>query len=79
MEQNEATYTNGFNNGYLLAKYEPSLLEQVLKQLAPSSEYLEGLFSGREEYQREYTRTQLDGLSRLRDNTQDRDREVEMS
>lgn len=77
MEQQEQ-YTEGFNNGYLLAKYEPKLLTKLLKQLVPSGDYLEGLFSGKEECEREYTLSQLNELARLRDNNRERDQNLEL-
>ena len=73
----EKKYKDGFNNGYLLAKHEPDLLADIVKTLEPSNDYLQGLFSGKEEFERENTRTQLDELHRLRDQAQDRESELD--
>lgn len=79
MEQVENQYIKGFNNGYLLAKYEPSLLDKLFKQLAPSGEYLEGMFSGKEEYELEHSRMQMDELKRLRNEALDHNHDLEMN
>lgn len=79
MDTPETLYKEGFNNGYLLAQYEPSLLEKLLGHLEPSGHYLEGMFSGKEEFQLEYTRSQTEALSRLRDHSQDQDRGIDLS
>lgn len=77
MEENEAIYIRGFNQGYLLARYEPSLLAMVVKNVSPAGDYLQGFFSGKEEYELEQSQTRLDELSRLREETKDRDHDLE--
>ena len=68
MSNQEKLYIKGFNSGYLLAKHEPELLGKVLKNISPKKDFVEGLFSGKEEYELEYSRTQLDELNHLRNN-----------
>lgn len=70
-------FTKGFNHGYLLARYEPGLLASVVKNVSPGGDYLEGFFSGKEEYELEQTKTRLDELSRLRDNAKDRGQDLD--
>ena len=73
----EKLFAVGFNNGYLLAKYEPSLLSKIIKNVQPSAGYLEGFFSGKEEYELENNRSQMDDINRLRNISRDRDHELE--
>ncbi len=49
MEDTEKRFTRGFNHGYLLAKYTPSLLAKLVKRLTPSNDYFQGFFSGSKE------------------------------
>lgn len=70
-------YTRGFNNGYLMAEHEPILLSSILNGLSPSSDYLEGLFNGKEEYELERDRIRMDELSRLRGDSIDKDQDLE--
>jgi hypothetical protein len=49
MEESERLYIEGFNQGYLLAQYEPELSEK-LSSAPTESPYLEGLQGGREQY-----------------------------
>jgi hypothetical protein len=53
MESQEQQFQKGFNNGYLLAQYKPELAEQVTKDLKPENDYLDGLLSGKQEYEME--------------------------
>jgi len=70
----ELKYINGFNSGYLLAKHMPTLLSKVMKNISPISDFSEGLFSGKEEYELENSRIQTEELKRLRNKSQDRDK-----
>ena len=46
MVLNETQFITGFNNGYLLAKFEPKLLNVVLKHIQPTNSYIMGQASG---------------------------------
>lgn len=46
-------YLNGFNHGYFLHKYEPELLEDVLKSPQVDNQYFEGLKDGKAEFNKE--------------------------
>lgn len=48
-------YVRGFNHGYILTKYEPKLADKVIKKENNHSDYLKGLFSGKQEYKMEKT------------------------
>lgn len=73
----EKQYIQGFNNGYTLAKYEPDLMTKIIKNIHPTNDYLDGLFSGKVEYELEHTRTQLDDLKRVRNESQNRENDLE--
>lgn len=68
----EEKYVKGFNSGYLLAKHEPKLLAAVVRNLHPTTGYIEGLFSGKGEFEREYIKTHSSDLKGIRDQTQNR-------
>ena len=57
MEQEELTvdpqYQKGFNNGYLLARFEPELAAQLTAQPNDQNEYFKGLVGGKSEYENE--------------------------
>lgn len=59
MEQSEELYKKGFNNGYLLAKHEPELINKLMKESNPGNEYFDGLRLGKKEYEREKMMAQL--------------------
>lgn len=52
----EENYKKGFNNGYLLAQHRPELLNKLTGTLDRSIPYLDGLASGKEEYDLEKAR-----------------------
>ena len=69
----EKQYIKGFNHGYLLTKYEPGLVNQLTKTLQPKTDYLDGFFSGKEEYELEQNLAQLRDL---RDKGRERSRDL---
>ena len=79
METNEQQFITGFNNGYLLAKHEPKLLNKIAKTIEPVNDYLSGFISGKEEYELEYMNTQLKNLSQLRNHQQGKDINLDLS
>lgn len=58
----ELSFAKGFNSGYVLACYEPAVIEKVLRNLIPSNGYVMGLASGRKEYIREREEHDLQNL-----------------
>lgn len=54
MNTEEQLYVTAFNNGYILAKYEPIILSTISKNIPCLNNYLNGLFSGKKEYELEY-------------------------
>ena len=73
MEAQERLYKDGFNNGYLLAKYEPDLLNKLLPHLQPINDYFDGIISGKEQFDIDKTRTHSKDISHK--NTPDKDKE----
>ncbi len=73
----EIKYIEGFNKGYLLAKHEPALLGQVVKNVQPKTDYLQGFFSGREEFELENLRNHLNDLDRLRNQQKNLENELD--
>jgi hypothetical protein len=59
METQEQQFQKGFNNGYLLAQYKPELAQQVTKDLKPENDYLDGLLSGKKEYEMQKAKEQI--------------------
>jgi hypothetical protein len=63
----EQQYIRGFNHGYLLTKHLPDLVHRLFKSIEDTaSDYLAGFFSGKEEYELENSRLQLEQLKRIR-------------
>ena len=77
METEESQYIKAFNNGYVLAKFEPTLLATILKNLSPSNSYLEGMFAGKEEFELEKFRPHIDELNQIRQKGKDRENDLE--
>lgn len=77
MVMNEQQFIRGFNNGYLLAKYEPLMLTAFLKDLEPQNSYIHGISYGQREYENEQIQSKLKELKDVKDRTdlgRDKDR-----
>ena len=77
MSNQDKLYIKGFNSGYFLAKYMPTLLAKIVKNVTPANDFVEGFFSGKEEYELEYSLTQLDELNLLRNKSENREKGFE--
>ena len=67
MNSEEQQYIKGFNHGYMLTKHLPELVARLLKHIKETtSDYIAGFFSGKEEYEFEQSRQQLDQMRELR-------------
>ena len=62
--ENEQLFIQGFNSGYLLAKYEPQLAEKVFMIEGVTNDYFNGLLSGRSQYLVEKTKSKLKSRSK---------------
>lgn len=58
-QEKEQRYTNGFNDGYLLSRFEPKLMEKISKQSMEGNAYFEGMTAGSKVYQQESFLQQL--------------------
>ena len=78
MSTQEQQYIKGFNHGYLLTKHLPDLVAKLVKNMRETTnDYFSGFFSGKEEYELEYSQSQLNELEQLRKESEDRERDVE--
>lgn len=59
-QEKEQRYTNGFNDGYLLSRFEPQLMEKIGKQSMEGNPYFEGMTAGSRLYQQEKFLQQLE-------------------
>lgn len=62
----EQQYIKGFNTGYILTKYEPVMLDGMVKSLPPIGDFFQGFFAGKGEVERENIERQLDAIRILR-------------
>lgn len=67
MDNQEQQYQRGFNNGYIIARHEPGLLNKIVKNLRPANSYLDGLFSGKKECEVEQSKEKIIDLRKLRE------------
>jgi hypothetical protein len=73
----EKQFVTGFNNGYLIAKYEPAISSKITKNLQPAAGYLEGFLAGKEEYEIENIKSQEKDLEQIRARSNDREKDLE--
>ena len=73
----EKKFIKGYNHGYTLAEHEPDLLNKIVKKLDSTNDYVQGIVSGKEEFEMEKSRIQLDDLTRIRNKSKDLDRGLE--
>lgn len=58
--EHEAAYLKGFNNGYVLEKYEPVLAKELVKGISNTAlPYTDGLKAGSKEFQKEKFKAQV--------------------
>lgn len=67
MELNEKQFFKGFNQGYILAKYEPKLISILLKGSKDHNSYTNGIKHGQKEYELEYIKGHQIEINRLRE------------
>ena len=51
MEDQDKLFTEGFNNGYLLAKYDPELAVQLIAHDNHENDFFQGLVAGAQEHE----------------------------
>lgn len=65
MERLEKLFIKGFNNGYMLAKHEPQMLDNLLREIRPNSSYIDGMKGGQLEYQQERLQNRVNEINKL--------------
>ena len=68
------TYTKGFNDGYLIAKHDTDLSDQITS-IQGTGDYVEGIRDGHIEASQERDRDQLEHLRELRERGKGRGRD----
>lgn len=64
MSSTEKDFKDGFNDGYILAKHEPDLIEKITDSIsANENEYCRGLLNGHKEVELEKIRENKNRLS----------------
>lgn len=64
MEKLEQLFIKGFNTGYVLARYDATLIKDLMSHLNQVSPYIQGLFLGQKEFELERINTRLADLDR---------------
>ena len=77
MDQNEQLYIKGFNRGYTITKYLPDLSTTILKNIGTNNDFIEGFACGKEEFEQEQTRVQLDELKQVRNKFNERNKDLD--
>ena len=62
----EKQYLQAFNNGYVLAQYEPDFSNMLTLNLAPTNNYLQGFFAGKKQVELQNHKDQMLELQQLR-------------
>lgn len=57
--EEEKQFIKAFNDGYLLSKHEPKLLNSILKSDNNNNEYIQGISEGAKQHKRETMRQEL--------------------
>lgn len=72
----EIQYIQAFNYGYVLALYEPGLLNTISQNLIPTNNYLQGFFAGKKQVELETNKGQLFELQQLRHYSQTKEKDL---
>ncbi len=75
--ENEQQYIKGFNQGYIVTKYNPTLMNSISATLSPSNPYSEGMLHGKAEHEFEQTKDKFKEIENLRANSNNRANEFE--
>jgi len=70
-------FTKGFNDAYLLAMAEPVLLADISQSVNPESEYFDGFFSGKEQWELEQSKLQEKEIQDIRSRANEHGRDLE--
>lgn len=64
METQEKLYQRGFNNGYMLSKHKPELLNKLSVDLKPGNEFINGVLAGKEQHEKELNKSKIKTLAK---------------
>lgn len=62
---NTEKYIKGFNDGFILKKYKPELLENILNTTS-SNDYIQGLKDGEREFKQQKVKSRTQELENLK-------------
>jgi len=52
-QKNEKRYVNGYNDGYILSRYEPELIKNMMQYTPKDNPYFEGMAAGKTAQERD--------------------------
>lgn len=70
---NESQFIRGFNCGYVLARFEPRLLNGVLDKIQSNTSFVDGMKLGQVEYQQELYKGRIQEINQLNEKNVKRD------
>lgn len=70
----EKQYIQAFNNGYILAQYEPDFSNILTRGLTPTNNYLQGFLGGLKQLELENSKNQMHELQELRYQSQSKEK-----
>lgn len=65
-KQQEQQYTNGYNNGYILSRFEPQLYKQVTAHCDSDKPYFKGMIEGHKAHEQELFLKNLEQSRKVR-------------
>jgi len=72
----DQAFKEGFNSGYILAKYDPKLLEKVLwERELDHDQHTNGLIWGKKQFEYELQLRHINEFEKLRSKSKDREKE----
>jgi len=77
MKKDNKRFINGFNSGYLMAKYASKLAALLVNSVKQSVDYIDGFQKGISTYEQERQQEHLNELDRLRAGNVDRSDDLE--
>ncbi len=73
----EKEYIDAFNNGYLIAQFEPDLSKILSQSVISASCLLQVFFAGKKQFEIENARNQIIELQNLRNHSQTKESNLE--
>lgn len=76
-QQPSTEFVRGFNDAYILAAHEPTLLSDMCRSLNPSNDFFDGFFAGKDQWQIEQELNNEKELGALRSRSKEKDRDAD--